>query len=308
MINGARRLPSRHITIRVPWHDNGWSDHACEHPGANTYCSILRGIAAFKSDAEDTIAGQKLIDLPADRLPPCVDERGTFMSKHDLVLTKTHLYKDSNPKTHGHYGPTQLRLLARSPACVPFSWMLRERAEAKIEALQLGFDEAKEPELNFNTAWIQAYDNQAVMLDTFFSAIQPERSLCFFYAKKTPLPEDPRRVIIGVGQVTEVGGPTPYKLERQGPANLLWERCVRHSIREAGENGFLLPYYDLLAAAEGVYAIIQAVERRRRLVRIPVTPKTSSAVEAGHSASKTRVNALMSRPPRFGDAAVRTGS
>ena len=24
MIEGARQLPIQHLTIRVPWHDNGW--------------------------------------------------------------------------------------------------------------------------------------------------------------------------------------------------------------------------------------------------------------------------------------------
>jgi hypothetical protein len=45
------------------WHDNGWSDHVCKAPSANTYCPILRGIAASKTDQEDEIAGTAVTDL-----------------------------------------------------------------------------------------------------------------------------------------------------------------------------------------------------------------------------------------------------
>lgn len=156
MIDGARQLPARHVTMRVPWHDKGWADHVCKTPSANTYCSVLRGIAAAKIEKEDDIAGAALADLPTERFPPCVDERGTFMAKRDIVLVKSHPYKQTSPDTHGHYAPTRLRILARSAACVPFAWMLRQSAEDKIAALQIGFDEEKEPKLSFETSWFQA--------------------------------------------------------------------------------------------------------------------------------------------------------
>ena len=59
-----------------------------------------------------------------------------------------------------------------------------------------------------------------------------ETSLCLFYAKRTPLAEDSRRVIIGVGRVTGVGHSTEYAYASAGPLKgVLWERCVRHSLR-----------------------------------------------------------------------------
>jgi energy-coupling factor transporter ATP-binding protein EcfA2 len=253
MIQGARQVPMRHVTIRVPWHDNGWKGNVCQRPSANTYCTALKRIAAVKSSFEDNIADRGFDDLAEADLPPCIDERGAFMAKHDLVLTKNHPYAKTTPETHGHFGPTPLRLFARSAACVPFGWMLRKGAEGKAEELQLGFEQAAEASadeaMKFDTSWVQAYENQAIMLDTFFSAIKAEDSLCFFYAKKTPLSDDPRRVIVGVGRVKEVGPPTQYERARPGPQNLLWERCVRHSIREDGADGFLLPYGALLARA-----------------------------------------------------------
>lgn len=53
--------------------------------------------------------------------------------------------------------------------------------------LALGFRPELEPELGFESIWVQERRNQLVMLDTFFGAIEPQVSLVFFYAKKTPL-------------------------------------------------------------------------------------------------------------------------
>jgi hypothetical protein len=68
--------------------------------------------------------------------------------------------------------------------------MLRRQVEgderagivSKAAALRLGYDAAREPELPFDTSWIQDKRNQLVMLDTFFGALKPEGSLCVFYA------------------------------------------------------------------------------------------------------------------------------
>src|SRR5271166_2664621 len=77
----------------------------------------------------------------------------------------------------------------------------------------IGFRPELEPELGFESIWVQERRNQLVMLDTFFGAIEPKVSLVFFYAKKTPLTEDPRRVIVGIGRVIGVGGATEYAYE-----------------------------------------------------------------------------------------------
>ena len=50
MIGGARRLPTQHLSIRTPWHDNGRSGTVCGNPGSNTTCRSLARIAEFKDD------------------------------------------------------------------------------------------------------------------------------------------------------------------------------------------------------------------------------------------------------------------
>ena len=260
MIEGSRQLSRQHVTIRVPWHDSGWTGRVCTAPSANTSCLALSRIAANKRADEDCLRNRALVDLGASELPPCVDERAGFLSKNDLFLKKQHPYKSGSPDTHGHFGETTLRLESYSAACVPYSWMLRRHVEGdehwgvvgKADALKLGYDACREPKLPFDTSWIQNKRNQLVMLDTFFGALEPEDSLCVFYAKRTPLVEDNRRVIIGVGRVKSVGNATEYNYDSPGPVeSVLWERCVRHSLRRnSNSDGFLMPYHTLLKAAE----------------------------------------------------------
>ena len=101
-----------------------------------------------------------------------------------------------------------------------------------------------------NPTWVQARENQLALLDAFFSAVQPQVSLCFFYAKATPLCEDPRRVIIGVGRVSRVEPFVEYAhATDEKPNSVVWERNVHHTIREECDDGFLLPYHELIALA-----------------------------------------------------------
>ncbi|MFQ5791935.1 MAG: AAA family ATPase, partial [Acidobacteriota bacterium] len=98
---------------------------------------------------------------------------------------------------------------------------------------------------------MQARKNQLAMLDTFFGAIRLEESLCFFYAKRTPLSEQARRVIVGVGRVLSVGEPVEYVYDTPDPhlRAMLWERNVGHSIRPDFGDGFLFPYKEILELA-----------------------------------------------------------
>ena len=267
MIPGARRLPPHHITIRVPWHDGGWTGRVCSRPLDNSSCLILPRIGNGRRDVvEARCAGQRLDELDPDNLPPCVGERVSFMAPFALTRTITHPYKEAYPETHGHFAPTRFEQAAYSAACVPFRWMLRDQVEGSpneggigiAERLKIGWVADREPDIRnqqgkeIDTAWVQQHENQLSLLDTFFGALRPEESLCFFYAKRTPLSEQSRRVIIGVGRVLSVGDATEYGSQVQDPPLrcVLWERNVGHSVRPGFVDGFLFPYQEALELAE----------------------------------------------------------
>jgi hypothetical protein len=255
MISGSRKLPVQHITVRVPWHDNGWKGTFCNKPCVNTSCTVLPRIATGRNDPHEAeMAGHSIEDLDQKDYPPCVDEHVTMMASFSQVLNKNHPYTLSAPETHGHFENTPYTIRPYSVAAIPFRWMLKENADMRREELQLGYAPDREPKLSWKDAWIQEGKNQRVMLDSFFSAVKPQESLVFFYAKRTPLIEDPRRVIVGVGRVKSVDEPTEYRYKKDKPVNaisgFLWERGINHSIREKGKEGFLLPYQQLLELAE----------------------------------------------------------
>lgn len=247
MPDGA--LPIRHLSVRVPWHDAGWVGTVCNDPVANSACLRLANIHRKRDDGvEVALAGRSIQELTSAEQPPCVSERATFMAPFAVSRQVQHPYHET-AKAYGHYLPTTLTLPAYSAGCVPFRWLLRENAEARAEELDLVHHDQAEVTarevMGFDSAWVQNVDNQRRMLDGFFSAVQPEASLAFFYAKEVPFCDAPGRVLVGVGWVTAVGQSLEYDYSEPGPSrSLIWERPVSHSIRPEMADGFLLPYHD----------------------------------------------------------------
>ncbi len=250
--DGARHLPLRHLSIRVPWNDTDWMGKICQSPPDNISCLILPRVREKRDDnLEKVLAGRSWEELEQKDLPACASEHGSFMAPFEMTRWLEHPYAKSS-RAHQHLRPTPFRHPPYSAACLPFRWMLKENVTDHVESLDLGFhpelEERAHEKMGFDTEWVQEKHNQLVMLDTFFSAIQPNYSLAFFYAKRTPLAEDTRRVIIGVGWVTHVGDPVEYRYgDPVGELkSVLWERIIQHSIRPKFTDGFLLPYHEVL--------------------------------------------------------------
>lgn len=255
----ARVLPYQHISVRVPWHDTSWEGSVCADPLNNSACLRLGRIAEGRDDPfEVTAAVTSWEQLPLKRLPPCAQERAGFMSPRPRVVNKEHPYVSWN-EVYRKFQPTTYELPAFAVDCVPFRWMLRENAVELAETYQLPYhvelEDAVDKEANLgNSNWVQHGTNQQVLLDSFFSAVSPQQTLLFIYAKESPVSEDPRRILIGVGRAVSIGEVVPYLQEGGGFGSVLWERVITHSIRPAMTDGFLLPYHELLIAAdEGGY-------------------------------------------------------
>lgn len=242
--------PLRHLSIRVPWHDSGWTGVVCKAPHLNGSCAKLKGIAGNKKDeAELPHAGLSLEQIPQAEWPCCIGERAAFMARFEITQIKTHALAKNSPKHYGHFLPTPQRYPAYSAGIVPFRWMMRENIDEFRDDYGLAVDSALEPDLGYDSNWVHNKENQCALLDGFASHLQPEASLCFFYAKHVPFVEGTCRVLIGVGRVKHVGPLTEYG-RGEGMAGMIWERPIQHSIRPNGSDGFLVPYAQLLARAE----------------------------------------------------------
>jgi len=69
LFQGARRLPSAHVSIRVPWHDTAWDGRVCKKPTDNISCLILKNVREKKDDKnEEKIAGKSWEELENNRI------------------------------------------------------------------------------------------------------------------------------------------------------------------------------------------------------------------------------------------------
>lgn len=255
-VMGEPTRPIEHISIRVPWHDAAWNGTICADPHGNGNCVLLKNIGQNRHDVhEQRLAGARIAELPLADAPPCVAERATFMSPQPIAFERTHPFVEKS-SAFAPFQRTAQPLPPYSAQAVPFRWMSRNGAEEVERERRLGLQPALEERVDSITGWRQSNwmmhgDNQRSLLDSFFSNVRPEASLVFFYAKHSPLSDDPRRLLVGAAAVTGVTPTGAYRSDgtEQFPAQM-WETTIEHSLRPDQQRGFLLPYQALLAARD----------------------------------------------------------
>jgi len=128
--------------------------------------------------------------------------------------------------------------------------MMRENMDHYGDLFEINVDTNREPDIGYKSTWIHEYANQKHLLDCFAGHFQKENSLCFFYAKQVPFIEGAGRILIGVGRIKEIDPLIEYDRKGDGMRGMVWERPIQHSIRPKGKDGFLLPYHEVISAAQ----------------------------------------------------------
>lgn len=240
---------AQHLSIRVPWKDNGYSGLVCEKPCYNNSCLRLKNIAENRNDElENSLKGCSIVGHETEI--PCLSEGGCFMSADSYIKKNDHPYKYRNPMTHGHFLETNLVYPSFSLPARPFGWTLLDNVPDLAERFGIDYASEREPDLPFKTSWVQDAVNQRAIFRTFFEDVKIGESLVIPYAKQVPFLDDSRRVVIGIGTVTSLTEPPEYAHNNQGTLrSILWETMVGHSIRDDRKNGFLLPYREMMEYA-----------------------------------------------------------
>src|SRR4051812_1072776 len=257
--SGAVEIPMSHVSVRVAWHDTDWTGRVCTSPATNHSCLVLKNVKEKKRPlAEQEVAGTAWADIEeTDDLPPCVNERAGFMRSRTFTHKRTHNYAWNKRGPHGHFAPTLQRMPPYSLEVTPFRWVMRAELERYATPWGIAHDDAVEEHIfglmtHDDATWVQDKGNQEALLDSFFSALRPQQSLIFIYAKDVPLVEEREpgeRYLIGVGFVDGVDSAVEWEYSEPGPvSSIMWERGVAHSIRSGFPDGFLLPYHELLAS------------------------------------------------------------
>lgn len=236
----------KHLSVRVPWHDNCWNGKFCNNPNENASCLFLPRINLYKN-ADDERAGEEFPEFIDNEMPPCIAERCTFMCPRKITRKISHPYTKTNEQ-YKHFLPKTFPMPPYSFAAVPFRWMRKDHNDQSqiAEEYNIDYDSNYEPDLGFSSGWVQDHRNQKALLNKFFEPIIKGKSLCFFYAKHVPFYENGDRVLIGVGRILRIGEIVEYDYKENGTArSVIWERMIQHSIREDFSDGFVLPYQEL---------------------------------------------------------------
>jgi hypothetical protein len=253
----TKTLPIKHLSARVPWHDQKWNGKSCCNVLDNSFCRILKKIDATKNPDEEPSNKE----IGEDFLPPCVKEKGDFLSPNSYTRKVAHSWTNIN-KMFAHFQPCDYYHKPFSFDAVPFLWMLKEKEKSNFpnysqqaSIYELDYKPELESEVDAKLGfegnqWVQHPHNQKILLDAFFGCLKKQQSLIFFYAKHTPLSEPNERVIVGVAKVkNDVGGILEYKFDAatdNGHRSYPWDRCVEHTLTNKNPDGFLLPYHDIL--------------------------------------------------------------
>lgn len=241
---------AQHISVRVPWHDDGWKGSVCKEPSANMSCLKLKNIMENRDDAfECSICGQCMAEQ--EEKLPCISEGGAFMSDQSLHKETVHPYKQNNPATHGHFLPTKVIYPAYSFPARPFAWLMHPGIDNNAPLYGIDYDPFREPVLGFKSTWVQEAENHRAIFDYFYQDVIPDQSLCIAYAKQVPFVEDNRRVVIGIGHVKRIVQAIEHKHTDAGSLrSMIWETMVCHSIREDHKDGFVIPYQEMMGYAK----------------------------------------------------------
>lgn len=245
---------AQHLSIRVPWHDNGYIGTVCKNPCDNTSCLRLKNIFENKNDDyEASVEGSSIAGK--EQNIPCVSEGGAFMSPYNLTKTTIHPYKASNPKTHSHFLETPVVYPAYSLPARPFRWTMKDDNKNNTYSLadihNIHYDPNREPVLRFDSIWMQDAENHKEIFKYFYHDVKPKESMCLIYAKQVPFVEDTRRVIMGLGLVEKVIPAIEHKHTNDGKLkSMTWETMLCHTIRDDMKNGFLFPYREMMKYAE----------------------------------------------------------
>jgi hypothetical protein len=249
-------LPVKHISARVPWHDNKWNGKTCCNVLDNSFCRILPRVDSSK----DPEIEKSDIEINDENFPPCISEKGTFLSPNSYSRELKHAWTDINP-LFNKFKPGIYHHKPYSFNAVPFLWMMKTKASdehphysEKADVYELDYrvdlEQQVDEKLGFDgNIWVQHPHNQKVLLDSFFGCLKKKESLVFFYSKDTPFSEPNERVIVGVAKVkSDVGSILDYKFEQgyKGHKSHPWDRCVEHTLTPKENDGFLLPYHEIL--------------------------------------------------------------
>lgn len=219
-----------HISVRLAWHDTGWNGHICRDPKANTYCIGQNSyqqemiVADRNLDWEIPLAGKSCHGL--DGVPPCIHSINAF-GQQDLnaYISPPDWFNDG----------TETKTWSL-PAYTVATWPYEEMYKDEVITVNQVKGQSK-----YDAAKRRAFAN------TYFDAIQEDRSLIFYYANySNPFSdtEENRYVIVGMSRVKALGDELPWINQSASMANRYGPNAwARNITSHYPDQGLRIPYH-----------------------------------------------------------------
>jgi len=223
---------TKHITVRMAWHDNNWNGKVCKSPAENNYCTGTHSLLSAriqrekKTDIETQSAGKK-IDSFEDYIPPCYWSCNAFSKEaydveieHPFDNIKAEAVKDTLQPYSVYTWPFRLSFV-------------HSREKRKMEG--------------------KYAPNFEKRVKNFFAKFRKNEAIVFFYLNyDNPISADERKyVLLGCSILTGVDETKEYKIDEsefrkikrgEGMKNFtatLWAVQLHHDFKNWG---ILLPY------------------------------------------------------------------
>lgn len=232
---------TKHLTVRMAWHDNEWNGRVCEDPESNWYCSgthslLSERIARRKNVELEQDNATRKISMLEDYTPPCFWSCNAF-SEHEYRIEHVHPFENVEVE------PIKDTLKPNSVYTWPF---------------RLSFNHSKKIRKIWGT-----YPPPKVLerrINDFFNKLKVGKTIIFFYlnydnpisANDTP----PKYVLLGCSVLTDIGAKPHYEFDpgqlnhlRGSSVNmknfptLRWAVQLSHDFENSG---ILLPYHEYL--------------------------------------------------------------
>jgi len=176
------------ITVRLPWHMNGWNGTVCSEPKANTYCSGRHSypgemIAEAKDEEyEVSCAGKHCGKL--DRPPPCSLSCNAFGSESIRCWHEPPVWFEGTNGIWADVPPYTVNIW-------PYEQMYGDEATS-------------------NTAPGRMYNYDARLEEArkYFAQLVPEKSVLVYYANySNPFSDEEaqRYIVVGIARLSGIG-------------------------------------------------------------------------------------------------------
>ena len=203
---------TKHISLRLAWHNDGWNGKICKNPKSNIYCvgqrSYPGNLISTARDLtwEEENANKHCKNL--DRIPPCAYSMNAFGS--ETIKAK------ADPPDFFYDGAESIEFdLPPSTACIwPYESMYGLYGDDVMS------EDSK-----------QIYNSEKRLKNAkqFFEELSPDKTLIFYYANKSnPISDDDNKVyvLVGISRLKSTG-------------DILYYKNVSEKIRKKYANGFV---------------------------------------------------------------------